>query len=48
MNGTIAIWFLAESVIGRGLRHADRFVDDHQQLERDPGILERLGHQHAA
>ena len=38
---------LAKPVIGRRLRHADRFADDHQQLERDPGpvgdLLERLG-----
>ena len=38
---------LAKPVIGRRLGHADRFADDHQQLERDPGpvadLLERLG-----
>ena len=38
---------LAKSIIGRRLRHADRFADDHQQLERDPGTVadlpERLG-----
>jgi hypothetical protein len=38
---------LAKSVIGRRLRHADRFADDRQQLERDPGpvadLPERLG-----
>jgi len=28
---------LAKSVIGRRLGQADRFADDHQQLERDPG-----------
>ena len=37
---------LAKSVIRRRLRHADRFADDRQQLERDPGpiadLLERL------
>ena len=38
---------LAKSIIRRWLRHADRFADDRQQLERDPGpiadLLERLG-----
>ena len=38
---------VAKSVIGRWLRHADRFADDHQQLERDPSpvadLTERLG-----
>ena len=38
---------LAKSVIGRRLSHPDRFADDHQQLERDPGpvadLPERLG-----
>jgi len=38
---------VAKSVIGGWLRHADRFADDHQQVERDAGPLadlaERLG-----
>ena len=38
---------LAQSVVGRRLRHADRLADDRQELERDPGpiadLLERLG-----
>ena len=38
---------VAKSVIGRWLRHADRFADDHQQLQRDPGpvadLAKRLG-----
>ena len=33
---------LAKSVIGRGLRHADRLADDHQQLEWDPGPVADL------
>src|SRR6266705_4939516 len=38
---------VAKSVIGGWLRHADRFADDRQQLERDTGpvtdLAERLG-----
>ncbi len=32
----------AEPVIGRRQRHADRFADDHQELERDPDPLAEL------
>jgi len=39
---------LAESVVGRRLRHADRLADHLEQLERDPGPLADLPERLAA